>query len=192
MTREKYHAAGGALLLAVVVAGGILAASKPEEIPIEVRTTPEQVVLYTIHRGPLGKVGSTIAELMTTAMQKDAYTSGPISFTYLTDFEAVSSEHWLTEIRVPVAQETLSLAGTLGKFTDVKKLAGVEVAMTGKPEGLASPEPIYERLYTWIFENGYLPTEGPSEAFLTNAETQDYYRMKTEIMVPLRKVSKTR
>ncbi len=192
MAREKYHAAGGALLLAVVVAGGILAASKPEEIPIKVRKTPEQVVLYTIHRGPLEKVGSTIAELMTTGMQKGAYPSGPISFMYLNDSKAVSSEHWLIEIRVTVAQETLSLAGTLGKFMDVKKLAGVEVAVTGKPEGLASSEPIYRRLYTWIFENGYLPTEGPSEAFLTNAETQDYSRMKTEITVPLRKVSQAR
>lgn len=191
MTRAKHHAAYGTLVLAAV-AGGILAASKPEEIPIEVRKTPERVVLYTIHRGPLEKVGSTIEELMTTAMQKGAYPSGPISFMYLNDFEAVSNEHWLTEIRVPVAQEALGLAGTLGKFTDVKKLAGTEVAVTGKPEGLASPEPIYERLYTWIFENGYLPTEGPSEAFLTNAETQDYSRMKTEIMVPLRKVSKSR
>lgn len=63
-------------------------------------TAPERVVLDTIHRGPLEKVGSTTEESMPTAMRKGACPGGPISFMYLNDFKAVSSEHWLTEIRV--------------------------------------------------------------------------------------------
>ncbi len=192
MKRARYFAAVGTLILAVAISSGILAASKPQEVPIEVRKTDERAVLYTVHRGPLEKVASTIEEIMTTALQKGIYPSGPISFMYLNNFEGLASEHWLTEIRIPVGREALSLAGTLGRFTDVKTLPSVEMAVAGKPEGLGSPASIYEQLYTWIFENSYLPTEGPSEKFLTNAETQDYAQMKTEIMVPVRKMSKTR
>jgi DNA gyrase inhibitor GyrI len=137
-------------------------------------------------------VGSTIQELMTMAAPKGLIPNGSISFMYLTNMEMTPSAHWLTEIRIPVGDDALKLAGTLGKFTDVMRLDPVDVVVATKPEGLADPGPIYRQLYPWLLENGYVPVEGPCEQFLTNAQTNDYSKMRTEIMIPVRKVSKTR
>jgi effector-binding domain-containing protein len=189
MKLRTYHVAAGVIGIVIAVSGVILAESKPQESPVQIRKTQEQVVLYTIHRGPFDKVGATIGELMRTAAPKGLYPKGAISFVYLNDFSTVPSEHWLTEIRIPVAEEALSQAGTLGKLTDVKKLPSVDVAVVTKPEGLANPESVYQQLYTWVFQNGYRPTEGSCEVFLTNASAGDYSKMKSEIMVPIRKVS---
>jgi effector-binding domain-containing protein len=191
MRNKVYCVTTGVLGVLITVSGVILAESKPPEGAVQIRKTQEQVVLYTIHRGPFDKVGATIGELMATAAPKGLYPRGSVSFVYLNDISTVPSEHWLTEIRIPVGEGALSQAGTLGKFTDVKKLPSVEVAVVAKPEGQADPESIYQQLYTWIFQNGYRPTEGANEVFLTNASAGDYSKMKSEIMVPIRKVSQT-
>jgi DNA gyrase inhibitor GyrI len=174
-----------------VVAGAILAQSTPQDNSIEVRKVPECMVLYTIHRGSLDKVGATIGETIAAAAQKGVYPRGTISFVYLNNPATTPHEHWLTEIRIPVADDGLKLAGTLGKFTDFKKLPSVEAAVAVKPEGQATAEPIRQRLYVWMHENGYMPAEGPSEIFLTNARAGDYSKMKSEIRIPLQKVVET-
>jgi hypothetical protein len=53
----KHWSVVGALVLAAV-GGGILAQSPAQDVSIEVRRTQECVVLHTIHRGPLDKVGA--------------------------------------------------------------------------------------------------------------------------------------
>jgi effector-binding domain-containing protein len=189
MSVMKHWGAIGVLVLAAAT-GAILAQSTPQETPIEVRQIPECVVLYTIHRGPFDNVGATIGETIAAAAQKGVYPRGTISFMYLNNPATTPCEHWLTEIRIPVADDALKLAGTLGKFTDVKKLSSVEAVVAVKPEGLATAESIYERLYMWMHENGYMSAEGPSEVFLSNARAGDYSKMKSEIRIPLRRVAK--
>jgi len=187
-SRENWPAVT-ACLLAIAAAGAVPVGADPPEISVEVRRTQERVVLYTIHRGPLDKVGAAIGEAIGAAAKKGAYPMGPISFAYLNNFETTPEEHWLTEIRIPVGEDALKLAGTLGKFTDIKKLPALDTAVAVKPEGLATPDSVYQRLYAWMFENGYMPTERPSEVFLTNAQTGDYSKMRSEIMIPVRKMS---
>jgi len=188
MNRIKCCVATGVVALTAAAAGALLAANPPEP-SFEIRKTTESVVVYTIHRGPLSQVGSTIQELMALAVPKGLIPAGPVSFLYLTNRELTPSADWLTEIRVPVGEDALKLAGTLGKFTDVMRVAPVDVVVATKPEGQADPGPIYHKLYPWLVENGYVPVEGPRERFLTNAKTNDYSKMKTEIMIPVRKVS---
>ena len=149
------------------------------------RQLEKQVVLYTIHRGGLDNIVSVVIDLFSLATEKGVFPDGPITFAYLNDLTRTSSEHWLIEIRLPVDKSALKLAGTLGKMTDVKTLSSVKMAVAIKPEGMADPRPVYERLYTWMLKERHMPTSGPQETFLTNAESGDYSRMKTEIMVPL-------
>ena len=110
---------------------------------------------------------------------------------YLNNPQHVSSEHWLTEIRIPVIEEALKLAGTLGEMTDVKKLPAMTVAAAVKPPGLADSASIHARLDTWIFKQGYITDENPYEKFLTNAKAGDYAQIKSEIMFPVRRISAT-
>ena len=188
MDRTKCYAAMGALALIAVIAGALLAATNAAGPSFEIRRTSESVVLYTIHRGPFDHVGTTIQELMAMAAPKGLIPKGPISFVYLTNPELTPSAHWLIEIRVPVGEDALKLAGMLGKFTDVQKLPPMDVVVVTKPEGTADPGPLYHKLYPWLLANGYVPLEGPREQFLTNAESNDYSKMKTQIMVPVQKV----
>lgn len=106
---------------------------------------------------------------------------------YLNNPEQVSEEHLLTEIRLPVDKDYLDLAGTLGAFTDVKAVKAHEAVVVTKPVGVADPAPYYKALTEWMDREGYAATEGPYERFLAGAEGGDYSKMKTEIMIPVRK-----
>lgn len=66
----------------------------------------------------------------------------------------------------------------------------MELAVAVKPEGQADPGPIYENLYAWTLKQGYVVTDGPMEIFLTNVMTGHYAQMKTEVMVPIKKLPK--
>lgn len=163
----------------------IAAESAGDKPTCTIRQVEEQVVFYTIHRGGLDNIPSVVMNLFNLAIEKGVYPDGPITFAYLNDFTRTSSEHWLIEIRLPVDKSALKLSGTLGKMTDVKTLSPVKMAVAVKPEGMADPRPVYERLYSWMAKQGHTPTSGPQETFLTNAESGDYAQMKTEIMVAI-------
>jgi effector-binding domain-containing protein len=170
--------------------GAISAKSTSDKTPIVIRDVYRQVVLYTIYRGSYDKTGATIGKLFALAGSKKISPSGPISYVYLNNPGHVSKEHWLTEIRIPVGEDALRFAGTLGEMTDVKALPALELAVAVKPKGQADPRPIYDRLYAWIYKQGYVAAEDPMETFLTDEKGGDYAQMKTELMVPVKKLPK--
>jgi len=177
-----------AALTAIADTSETVTEAKKEKTVCAIRDLPQQVVLYTIYRGNLDDVRPAVEELFNLAGQKGIYPIYPdvaITFVYLNNFQHVSREHWLTEIRVPVDKTALEAAGKLGKMTDVKTISPMKVAVATKPEGMANPEPIYRTLYTWMLKQGHTPFFGPQETFLTNVETADYAQMKTEIMIPI-------
>ena len=161
------------------------AADKPG---VTIRQVKPQTVLYTIYRGDYDKVGQAIGSLYALAIQKQIWPSGSLHFAYLNNPKHVSSEHWLTEIRIPVREEALKHAVNFGEMTDVKKLPAMTVAVAAKPAGQADSGPIYVRLDSWIFKQGYAGIGGSCEKFLANAATGDYARMKSEIMIPVTKI----
>ncbi len=156
---------------------------------VTIRQVKPQTVLYTIYRGDYDKAGQAIGSLYALAIQKQIWPSGSLHFAYLNNPKHVSSEHWLTEIRIPVKEEALKHAGTFGEMTDVKKLPATTVAVAAKPAGQADSGPIYVRLDTWIFKHGYAGIGGPCEKFLAKTATGDYARMKSEIMIPVTRIS---
>jgi len=175
--------------LIIVSLAQIPAQSAGGKSAFAIRKVEKQVVLYTICRGSYDKTGPAVGKLFALAGQKRIRPRGPASYVYLNSPKLVSSQHWLTEIRIPVGKEALKLAGTLGEMTDVKALPAMEVAVAIKPKGQGDPSSIYENLYAWIYKQGYVVTEGPRESFLTNAMAGNYAQMKSEIMVPVMKVS---
>jgi DNA gyrase inhibitor GyrI len=179
------------MALTVTAAGCLSMVGQPGEKSFEVRRTEESVVLYTIYRGPLepvNAVNATVQQLMMMAIQRGLKPKTIITFMYLNNPDMTPSAHWLTEIRIPVSDNALKVAGTFGPFTDVKKLAPVDVVVAIKPEGMADPMPVYRKLFPWLLAHNYLPLEGASETFLTNTQTNDYSKMKTQIQIPVRKL----
>lgn len=188
MDRKAWLMILGAVLVVAVCAVQILAQSETKEMPFSVRKVEEQVVLYTLMRGDYAKLGPTIGKLFALAGQKGIVPQGNLSMAYLNNPMRVSSEHWLSEIRIPVGKEALKLAGTLGEFTDVKVMSATEAVVAVKPEGMADPGPIYAGIGRWAFDHGYVGIEGPSETYLTNAMSGDYSKMEVEIVMPVMKV----
>ena len=176
-------------LMAVCLAEVFAKSDTKEEPTVSMRETEEEVVLYTIHRGSYGETGQAIGDLYALAGNKGISLRGPACYVYLNKTNQVSSQHWLTEIRIPVSEDALEFAGTLGDMTDIKKLPEMEVAVAVKPEGQVDPCFIYEHLYVRIIQQGYMPMGSPREVFLTNFETDDYAMMKTEISIPIQKIS---
>jgi DNA gyrase inhibitor GyrI len=180
------------LLAASLIAVSVMeisAQSADKASAVTIRKIDKQVVLYTVVRGNYGKAGMEIGMLYARAATKQITPRGAAYFVYLNNPQKTSSEHYLTEIRIPVDAEALKYAGLLGDMTDVKEVSAVEVAVALKPEGMADPSCVYHDLERWIVENGYTAEEGPIEKFLTNAQTGNYEQMKSEIMIPIVKVS---
>jgi effector-binding domain-containing protein len=177
-----------AVALVAMSAVEIAAESTTDQPAFAIRKTEKQVVLYTIYRGGYDKVGPTIGKLFALAGQKGITPRGQVLYVYLNNPQYVSSEHWLTEIRIPIGQEALKFAGTLGEITDVKSLPAMELAVAVKPKGQADPGPIYDSLYTWIAKQGYRAADNACERFLTGAMAGDYARMRSEIIVPVKKL----
>ncbi len=167
----------------------ILAKSPSEKTGVSIRKIEKQVVLYTIYRGSYDKIGPAIGNLYALAGKNQISPRGGPYYVYLNNPNQISSQHWLTEIRIPVSKDALKAMGTLGEMTDIKALPAVDVAVAVKPQGQADPSDIYNRLSTWILKQNYIATDSPREVFLTNAMVGDYAQMETEIMFPIQKSS---
>jgi len=177
------------LLVVLVSTSTVTVSIWADQVADKSGVTIRQTVLYTIYRGDYDKAGQAIGSLYALAIQKQIWPSGSLHFAYLNNPKHVSSEHWLTEIRIPVKEEALKHAGTFGEMTDVKKLPATTVVVAAKPAGQADSGPIYVRLDTWIFKHGYAGIGGPCEKFLAKTATGDYARMKSEIMIPVTRIS---
>jgi effector-binding domain-containing protein len=175
------------LVCLTITAVRICAESPKDQSAFTIREVEPQVVLYTIHRGSYEQAGKAIGKLYELAGRKGIPPCGWAFFVYLNNPQNVSSEHWLTEIRIPVAKDALRLTGTLGKMTDVKELPAIKVAVAVKQIGQADPGYVYKNLGAWILKQNYIAVGSPCEKFLTNAATGNYADMKSEIMIPIRK-----
>lgn len=187
MKRAKKWFLLSAMVLIVISAVEIFAEQTQEKPTITIRKSQPQTVLYTIYRGSYDKIGQAIGGLYALAGQKDIKPLGPLCCAYLNNPQHVSSEHRLTEIRIPVGEEAMKLAGSLGEMTDVKAVPAMDVAVVVKPEGVADPGSLYEALGLWIHKEGYATEDGPIEVYLTGGAGMSYAQMKSEIMVAVKK-----
>jgi DNA gyrase inhibitor GyrI len=191
MSKVKVWSLLLAMVLMVISAVEIFAEQTTEKPKITIRQLKPQTVLYTIYRGDYEKMGGAIGNLYALAGQKGLYPRGSMCCVYLNNPDHVSSEHWLTEIRIPVGEKAMKLAGTLGEMTDVKTIPAIQVAVTIKPKGMSDPSPIYGNLSLWMHKEGYIATDGPMEIFLTNGAGGSYAQMKSEIMIPAKKLAES-
>lgn len=178
-------------ILVVVVAAGLFAGQTDAKSEITLRKIEPQTVLYTIYRGEYQKIGKPIGNLYGLAMKNQIWPKGSISLIYLNNPQYVSGEHCLTEIRMPVDKEALKKAGTFGEMTDVKELKAMEVAVIKKPAGQMNYDSLNSSIYKWAKQNGYRTTENACEIFAGSGGGTDYSQMKSEIMVPVEKLSTT-
>jgi effector-binding domain-containing protein len=178
-------------ILVVVVAAGLFAGQTDAKSEITLRKIEPQTVLYTIYRGEYQKIGMPIGNLYGLAMKNQIWPKGSISLIYLNNPQYVSGEHCLTEIRMPVDKEALKKAGTFGEMTDVKELKAMEVAVIKKPAGQMNYDSLNSSIYKWAKQNGYRTTENACEIFAGSGGGTDYSQMKSEIMVPVEKLSTT-
>jgi len=159
--------------------------SQTEDVTI--KKLKKTCVLYTICRGDYKKIGGSVRELYFEAEKKGIRILSTPSYVYLNNPKDFPSEHRLTEIRLDVAPEAMKYSGKFGKMTDVKEVPGFMAAVAVKQQGVADPSPIYDALYRWIAEHGYIPAGAPIEHHLIGSTNSIYAKIKSEIMIPLMK-----
>lgn len=177
------------LVLTTIVTVEIFAEQTTDKSNITIRQLESQTVLYTIYRGEYEKIGRAIGDLYALAVKNKIWPGSSLSCVYLNNPQYISGEHCLVEIRIPVGQEALKLAGTLGELTDVKTLQAMEVAVTAKSAGQTDPSSVYDSLHVWITKNGYRAAENACEKFAANIGATNYAQMKSEIMIPIKRIS---
>jgi len=173
------------IIMGVLLIGGIATVRAGEEAVPTIRELPEEVVLFALFKGSYENIGPRIGKLYGVAGQKGIRPGKPLSFSYLNDHQIISSEGWLTEIRIPVGKDALKYAGKLGKMADVKVLPARKVAVAIKAPGQSDRGLIEKSLMDWIASNGYSSTGVVTEVFLSNAQSGDYAQMKSEIIIQL-------
>lgn len=152
---------------------------------VTVRRVESQAVLYTIYRGHYEGVNTAIEELIDLADDKHLTPIGPIYTGYLNNPLLVSGDHWLIEVRMPVAMNALRFAGTLGEMTDVKLIPAMKVVTAVKPEGQPDPGPVIRGLYSLINQRGYRVAGGMWQTVLYDNSSKDYSLTKTEFIIPV-------
>jgi DNA gyrase inhibitor GyrI len=178
------------LVLAVIVLTltatvEICAEQTADKSNFTIRKLETQTVLYTIYRGQYQDIGKTIGDLYALAIKNQIWPRGSLTFVFLNNPQYVSGEHCLVEIRIPVGQDALKLAGTLGEMTDVKTIKGIEAAVVNKPAGQTDYSSIFNNIYTWIAKQGYRAVDNACETFDTNSGVTDYTKITSEIMIPV-------
>jgi len=178
------------LLAASLIAVSVveISAQSAESPEITIRKVEAQTMLYTVYRGSYEKIGQTISDLYALAGKNKLTPCGPLTLVYLNNPKTSTMEHCLTEIRIQVSQEANSLAGKLGPMTDVKTLNSMDVAIMTKSVGQYDYAGLFEKIYSWIVKSGYRPVDSPCEVF-SAGQQQNYEQMKSEIMIPIVKVS---
>lgn len=155
--------------------------AEKEKMNTEKEIVPEQVVLYTIYKGEYEKLGVAIGQLFATAGQHGLFPTGDLTCAYLNNPEICGTQHALTEIRLPVPAEALSKAGTLGPYTDIKKIPALKVITAIKPIGQESPEQAIIALYETLRQENLMALEGFYEVILENGQTGNYTQMKSKL-----------
>jgi effector-binding domain-containing protein len=188
-----------AVSLGVMLAGlavALFAEQGTGESDVSIRKSNAQTVLYTVYRGPYETIGKPISELYALAAQKNMKICGYPSLVYLNNPYYTSQndtgQHCLTEIRIPVDEDAMQQAGTLGAMTDVKEMPSIEVAVMKKQIGQTDYKAIFRNLYEQIAKQGYRPADDVAEVFSGNAKSGDYTQMKSELIVPVRKIEQTK
>ena len=174
------------VFLAVVVE---LFAGETEELAFSIRKLAPQTVLYTVYRGPYEGIGQSIGDLHALAARKKIIPrANGMWLVYLNNPQNTPPEHCLTEIRIPVGEEALQKAGSLGPMTDVKKVQPMDVAVMTKL-GRTDYGLVMRTLYERIAKEGYRPIDNAIEGFIGDwVNTNDHSQMKSEIIVPVTKV----
>jgi DNA gyrase inhibitor GyrI len=175
------------VLIGFIALGSVTAEDRALEDEITLRTLEPQTVLYTIHRGPYADLGQAFGKLYGLAGSEGLRPLGPAVSVHLNNPQQIKPRHWLTEIRIPVAETALSLAGALGPMTDVKTVPRARAAATVKPAGADSPEWMLKKLYRWIYQSGYVPVDAPLQRMVGDSQAHEYKQMTVEVMVPIAK-----
>ncbi len=192
MRRLSVARASVAVFAGITLCAGLAWAQGGAAAPgFTIRKVDEQVVLYTLYRGPYDRSGEAVGKLFALAGQRKIEPRGPVSYAYLNNPSSVEKEHLLTEIRIPVDRKALDLAGKLGEFSDVKVIKAHEAAVTVKPEGRADVAAVYSALTQWIGKQGYVLADSPCETFLGDGK-KSYAEMRTEIEIPVAKPAGTK
>jgi len=180
-------------VVSVAVVVELFAEQGTEEPVFSIRKSETQIVLYTVYRGPYESIGKPIGELYALAAQKKIIPRGAVSLVYLNNpyysSQDNSGKHCLTEIRIPVNEEAMQQAGTLGQMTDVKMLRPIEVAVMKKQTGSKDYEAFFSELYGQIVKAGYRPMDNAVETFSGNTMSGDYSRMTSQLLVPVAKIN---
>jgi len=169
------------------VAYGAKEESSKDEIKL--KKFKKQIVLYTVCRGDYKKVGRTVRDLYFLAEEKAIRILSTPSYVYLNNPKDFSSKHLLTEMRLEVTKEALKHSGKLGEWIDIKEVPAYEAVTAKKMQGVADASPIYDKLYRWIGEQGYIPAGAPVETTLIGATNAKYENIKSEITIPVKKLS---
>ncbi len=189
MRRKRIIKLLSAIVIAelVIVAGICIRDSRAQgDSGVTIRLQPPQTVLYAVYRGPYEMIGEAINRLYNLARQRGLCPCGPVSTGYLNDPASVSPDHWLVEIRLPVDDDAMALAGMLGSMTDIKRLPAMKVAVTVKPQGQCDPRCAIHNLYSFIARSGYVTVDRLWQSIITN-HTGDYTQMETEFILPIEK-----
>lgn len=194
MSRRKMtaRALAGVFVLGLGAALFIQAPREADGQPaykVEMGELPEVTVLSSVGRGGfksnVPKVRDYLRRLGDERRMKAA--EGDYGYVVRLNEPKYESEQ-LFEVQLPIADSAMEFKGTLGEYTNVKRVGGVRAVMATKPEGVADPTRIHQAMAEYIRSNGLRALSGPVERFeniLAIPNDCVYADLTTTIFVPV-------
>ena len=152
----------------------------------EIKESQKYMVAYIHHVGPYNQLGDTFKEVFGWVSKKGLRVAGPPIGIFYDNPEDVQPENQKSDVCVPFIGEASG-----DDRVQVKDIPSENVAITiheGQRDEYAKT---YDILYTWIFNQGYIPNGHPRELYLEGPEVEgSEEKIKAEIHVPVRKREK--
>ena len=160
-------------------------AQRPLGVPA-VRTLPDRVVAFVVHKGPYEELGGVLGELMAWATSAGLDIMGPPTFVYLTAPGQVADPAGpVTEIRVPVtASRDLTAQHAVYALKPLEETLVVTQLEQGPYEKAGAA---FGPLAAWCGENGYEMVGPPMMTGYSDPTATPPDALLNELLWPVRK-----
>ena len=180
------------ILVLTVLTAIVASAQKPGQKPagefaIAVKTTAPWHVAYQKSVGPYSGIPKAISEVDAWATEQGLVVLGPVLSEYYNTPMEVDS----TKLEWAIMLSVLEPAGGFPEETkgtaSVKSLDPMLVAYTYHQGPYDEVGAVYQRLFGWVFQNGYQPAGPIREIYWSNPEITPEDKVISELQIPVTK-----
>lgn len=176
---------GITVLLVSGIASNVL--KPPEEFAMSIKTTVPWHVVYQKFTGPFSGIPKAMEEVGLLIKKYDFVTLGPLLSEYYNSPLEVDSTKLEWAIMLPVLKPLTGFPKETEGKVSVKALEPIQVAYTYHQGPYREVGNTYQKLFAWIFQNGYQIAGPVREIYWSDPKHTPEDKLIAEVQIPVKK-----